>query len=196
MSSSRTEDGDPGGAGESRRRFSQTRGKAYSGVVRGEVLEASWCFFFAPTSPSPCNLFLLTFSFPYKLELSQTSHGEGTVLHPYITHQPRAPSPQAVLTADQLAASAGIPTTLSGLIIGKNARAARSTELRKMLVAQLCPNLCDRMDYGPLGSSFLGILQARIPEWVAIPFSRGSLTQGWNPDLLHCRQILYHPSHL
>ena len=30
------------------------------------------------------------------------------------------------------------------------------------------------MDYSPLGSSIHGILQARIMEWVAIPFSRGS----------------------
>ena len=30
------------------------------------------------------------------------------------------------------------------------------------------------MNYSPPGSSIHGILQARIPEWVAIPFSRGS----------------------
>ena len=30
------------------------------------------------------------------------------------------------------------------------------------------------MDYSPLGSSIHGILQAKIMEWVAIPFSRGS----------------------
>ena len=37
-----------------------------------------------------------------------------------------------------------------------------------------------------------GISQARILEWVAISFSRGSsLTQESNPGLLHCRQILY-----
>ena len=30
------------------------------------------------------------------------------------------------------------------------------------------------MDCNPLGSSVQGILQARILEWVAIPFSRGS----------------------
>ena len=36
-----------------------------------------------------------------------------------------------------------------------------------------------------------GILQARILEWVAIPFSRGIFpNQGSNQDLLHCRQIL------
>ena len=37
------------------------------------------------------------------------------------------------------------------------------------------------------------ILQARILEWVAIPFFQGIfLIQGSNPGLLHCRQILYH----
>ena len=41
-----------------------------------------------------------------------------------------------------------------------------------MLVAQLCPTLCDTMDCSPPGSSVHGILQARILEWVAIPFSR------------------------
>ena len=30
------------------------------------------------------------------------------------------------------------------------------------------------MDRSPTGSSVYGILQARILEWVAIPFSRGS----------------------
>jgi len=30
------------------------------------------------------------------------------------------------------------------------------------------------MDCGPPGSSVLGILQARIPEWVAMPSCRGS----------------------
>ena len=40
------------------------------------------------------------------------------------------------------------------------------------------------------------ILQVRIPEWVAFPFSRGSIpTQGSNPGLLHFRQILYQLSH-
>ena len=42
-----------------------------------------------------------------------------------------------------------------------------------MLVAQLCLTLCDPMDCSPPGSSVHGTLQARILEWVAIPFSRG-----------------------
>ena len=41
-----------------------------------------------------------------------------------------------------------------------------------------------------------GILQTRILEWVAFPFSRGIFpTQELNPGLLHCRQILYQLSH-
>ena len=37
-----------------------------------------------------------------------------------------------------------------------------------------CVRLCNPMDYSPPGSSFHGILQARILEWIAISFSRGS----------------------
>ena len=43
-----------------------------------------------------------------------------------------------------------------------------------MKVAQLCLTLCDLMDCTPLFSSVHGVVQERILEWVAIPFSRGS----------------------
>ena len=49
-----------------------------------------------------------------------------------------------------------------------------------MLVDQLCPPVCDPMVCSLPGSSVHEISQARILEWVAIPFSRGSLTQGLN----------------
>ena len=39
---------------------------------------------------------------------------------------------------------------------------------------QLCLTLCDPMDCSPPGSIFHGIFQARILDWVAMPFSRGS----------------------
>ena len=40
------------------------------------------------------------------------------------------------------------------------------------------------------------ILQATTLEWVAFPFSRGSSqSQGSNPGLLHCRQIVYQLSY-
>ena len=40
---------------------------------------------------------------------------------------------------------------------------------KQVKVAQSCPTLCDPMDY-----TAHGILQARILEWAAFPFSRGS----------------------
>ena len=43
-----------------------------------------------------------------------------------------------------------------------------------VLVAQLCPTLCDPMDCSLKGSSVPGILQARILQWVAISLSKGS----------------------
>ena len=50
--------------------------------------------------------------------------------------------------------------------------------------------------YSPPGSSGHGILHPVILEWVAMPSSRGIFpTQGSNPGLLHCRQILYQLSH-
>ena len=51
---------------------------------------------------------------------------------------------------------------------------------------------CDPMDYSPQGSSLHGISQARILEWVAISFSRGSFQ---HRDQIHVscidRRILY-----
>ena len=49
----------------------------------------------------------------------------------------------------------------------------------KVLIVQLCPTLCNPMDYSPPGSFVQaricpGIFQARILESVGIPFSRGS----------------------
>ena len=41
-------------------------------------------------------------------------------------------------------------------------------------VAQSFPTLIDPMDCSPPGSSVHGIFQARVLEWVAIPFSRAS----------------------
>ena len=49
-----------------------------------------------------------------------------------------------------------------------------STTLCACLVAQLYLTLCDPMDCGPPGSSVHGTLQARVLDWVAVPFSRGS----------------------
>ena len=59
------------------------------------------------------------------------------------------------------------------------------------LFAQSCPAVCDPMDSSPPGSSVHGILQARILEWVSMPFSREfSQHRDQTPDFLHCRQVL------
>ena len=63
-----------------------------------------------------------------------------------------------------------------------------------VLVAQLCPTLCYPTSCRLPGSSVHGILQARILEQIANPFSV-FLTQELSLVLLHCRQILYHLSY-
>ena len=44
----------------------------------------------------------------------------------------------------------------------------------KVFVVQSCPTPCNSMDCSLPGSYVLGILLARILEWIAIPFSRQS----------------------
>ena len=60
-------------------------------------------------------------------------------------------------------------------------------------VAQLCPTLCNPMDYSLPGSSVHGISQARILEWTAISFSGGS-SQPRDQTCISCigRWILHH----
>ena len=60
----------------------------------------------------------------------------------------------------------------------------------KVKVAQSGPTVCDPVDY-----TVHGILQTRILEWAAFPFSKDLPNQGSNPGLLHCRRILYQLSH-
>ena len=61
------------------------------------------------------------------------------------------------------------------------------------LVAKSCLTLCHPMDCSPPGYSIHGISQARILEWVAISFSKGS---SWPRDwtFISCigRQVPYH----
>ena len=46
--------------------------------------------------------------------------------------------------------------------------------MQHVKVAQACPTPSDTMDCSRPGSFVHGIIQTRILEWVAIPFSRGS----------------------
>ena len=56
----------------------------------------------------------------------------------------------------------------------------------KVKVAQWNPTLCDPMDY-----TVRGILQARILEWVAFPFSRGSSQLKGNSKRERSPEMLY-----
>ena len=61
----------------------------------------------------------------------------------------------------------------------------------KVKVVQSYPTLYHPTDCSPPGSSVLGILQARIQQWGNSFLLQGIFpTQGSNPGLLHCRQIL------
>ena len=60
-----------------------------------------------------------------------------------------------------------LPETYITLLVGYTPIKIKLKKIVK--VAQSCPTLCDPMDY-----IVHGILQARILEWVAFPFSRGS----------------------
>ena len=64
------------------------------------------------------------------------------------------------------------PGCLLGLCSGESILIEAFWPRHNKLVAQSCPTLCDPVDCIPPGSSIHGIFQARIPEWVAICFSR------------------------
>ena len=69
---------------------------------------------------------------------------------------------------------------------------------RVVLVSQSCPTLCDPIDCNLPGSSVLGILQARILEWLSFSKRRShfllqQIFPTWrsNPGGLNGREILY-----
>jgi len=62
-------------------------------------------------------------------------------------------------------------------------------------VTQLCLTLCDLMDCSLPRSSAHGIFQARVLEWVAISFSRGSSRPRDRTQVSHIAGRLYHLCH-
>ena len=83
---------------------------------------------------------------------------------------------------------AGAPTLQEDSLLSDPPGEPRAPDVK---LARSCLTLCNPMDY-----TVHGILQARIPEWLAIPFSRGFFpTQGSNQGILHCRWILYQLSY-
>ena len=69
------------------------------------------------------------------------------------------------------------PTWTPGIVLSNPLFSVTSSYVYsdfEVKVAQSCLILCDSTDCSPTGSSVRGILQARILQWVAIPFFRGS----------------------
>ena len=77
--------------------------------------------------------------------------------------------------------------SISHLIILNNLSQSESE------VAQLCPTLCDPMDSNLQGSTVHRIFQARILEWAAISFSRGSSQPlaKLTPYVRHCAFLMH-----
>ena len=66
----------------------------------------------------------------------------------------------------------------------------------KVLVILSCSTLCDPMDCSLPGSCIYGDSLGKTTGVGCHPLLQGIFTtQGLNPGLLHCRQILYHLSH-
>ena len=74
-----------------------------------------------------------------------------------------------ILTVQVTGASSLVSRRLGDRGVDKAHRASALWVVSEVKVAQSCPTLCDPLDY-----TVLGVLQARILEWIAFPFSRGS----------------------
>ena len=76
---------------------------------------------------------------------------------------------------------------------------SKSTDLNvkmEVLVAQLCPTLCNPMDCNLPGSTVHGDSPGKNTRVGSHSHLQGIFPiQGLNPGLLHCRQILYPLSH-
>ena len=92
---------------------------------------------------------------------------------------------------------AALPSSLdSGLYPVPYLNASLEYLCCRYLAAKSCPTLCDPMNCRLPGSSIHGILQARILEWLAISFSKGTSPprDQTSVSYVSCigRRILYH----
>ena len=85
----------------------------------------------------------------------------------------RTQATQASLTRKPWQATRPTPPTVRKLHNKENPTNCQNMESESE-VAQSCLTLCDPMDYSLSGFSIDGIFQARVLEWIAISFSRGS----------------------
>ena len=107
----------------------------------------------------------------YKSGLSFPSPGD----LPYPGIEPRSLALQADTLPSEPPGKAVVDISLSMRIITSSCISVAANGIgMKVLVTQSCPTLCNPRDCNLSGSLVHGILQARILEWVAIRFSKGS----------------------
>ena len=100
---------------------------------------------------------------PLPMESSRQEYWSGLPC-PYLGDLPNPGIEPASLTSPALAS--GFLTT--------SATWEACSDMNESEVPQSCPTLCDPMDCSLSGSSTHGVFQARVLEWIAISFSRGS----------------------
>ena len=88
----------------------------------------------------------------------------------YCSHQNHSEKMTGVWGQSTAAITKAAPLVIKGM----NTNEIAFIGLSQSEVAQSCPTLCNPMDCSLLGFSVHGIFQARVLEWVAISFSRGS----------------------
>ena len=100
------------------------------------------------------------------------------------------------LNSSQLTSCGSFKRSCSLLPLGYCSCGSSAWDTSCMLSHFSCVWLCDPMGCSPPGSSFQGILPARILDWVVMPSSRGS---SWPRDQIpvsyvscNGRQVLYH----
>ena len=84
---------------------------------------------------------------------------------------------QVLISCEKVSRGKGNPHLHLAMFLGQEVLGKKS----ESEVAQSCPTLCDPMDCSLSGSSVHGIFQARVLEWIAISFSRGSSQPGNEP---------------
>ena len=130
---------------------------------RPERTSASVC------EPSRVRLCATPWTGPARLPRPWDSPGKSTAARCYALPQGNLPNPGTEPMSPEYPALAGGFSTTS-----TPWEAQIPVKESESEVSQLYPTLCDPVDCNPPGSSIHGILQARILEWAAISFSRGS----------------------
>ena len=124
----------------------------------------------SPPAPNPSQ----HQSFPMSQHFAWGGQSTGvSALTSFVPKKPQGWSPSELLVGSPCSPRDSQESSPTAQIKGINSLALSFIVISAQLL-QSCPTLCDPMDYSPPGFSVCGILQARILEWAAIPFSRGS----------------------